>query len=99
MGQQRVLRGGSWLGRPENLRSAYRGWGYAGYRLLNLGFRLAQDVVEPDWRVLRGGSWYGNPKNSCLADRIKINSLTRFYHTGFRLAQTLDAIGDNEDDN
>lgn len=38
-----VVRGGSWYGKPELLRSAYRYWFESDYRLNNLGFRLAQD--------------------------------------------------------
>jgi formylglycine-generating enzyme required for sulfatase activity len=38
----RVLRGGSWGGRPWGLRSAYRSGGTADYRLTDLGFRLAR---------------------------------------------------------
>lgn len=44
---QRVLRGGSWDGKPGNLRVSDRLWSLAGFRSLNfLGFRLAQDL-EP----------------------------------------------------
>jgi formylglycine-generating enzyme required for sulfatase activity len=41
---QRVIRGGSWLSNPEYLRASSRGWGFADYRLNNIGFRLAQDL-------------------------------------------------------
>jgi len=40
----RVFRGGSWGDRPEFLRSSFRVGETAGYRLFNLGFRLAQDL-------------------------------------------------------
>ena len=43
----RVLRGGSWINKPEDLRVSYRGRYYAGTRNYSfLGFRLAQDVSE-----------------------------------------------------
>jgi formylglycine-generating enzyme required for sulfatase activity len=41
---RRVVRGGSWGDVPEFLRSAYRYRYFAGYRNINLGFRLAQDL-------------------------------------------------------
>jgi formylglycine-generating enzyme required for sulfatase activity/serine/threonine protein kinase len=40
---QRVLRGGSWLSRPDALRSAYRFRNSTTVRNNDLGFRLAQD--------------------------------------------------------
>tara|TARA_R110000751_G_scaffold55346_3_gene118754 strand:- start:81101 stop:83380 length:2280 start_codon:yes stop_codon:yes gene_type:complete len=40
---QRVLRGGSWLSRPDALRSAYRFRNSINVRNNDLGFRLAQD--------------------------------------------------------
>ena len=40
---RRVLRGGSWLGGADWLRSSYRYWNPAGGRGDNFGFRLAQD--------------------------------------------------------
>ncbi len=43
-GGLRVLRGGSWSGRLERLRSAARDWGLPGYRFNFVGFRLAQDL-------------------------------------------------------
>ena len=42
----RVLRGGSWDSVPWGIRSAYRSDGYAGKRMDNVGFRLAQDMPE-----------------------------------------------------
>jgi formylglycine-generating enzyme required for sulfatase activity len=42
---KRVVRGGSWSYNPHSLRSAYRGWNYAGDRNLNLGFRLARTLA------------------------------------------------------
>ena len=41
---RRVLRGGAWDGLPGDLRSANRGWFFAGDRLNYIGFRLAQDL-------------------------------------------------------
>jgi len=41
---RRVVRGGSWGGAPEDVRSAYRYRLVADNRSLNLGFRLAQDL-------------------------------------------------------
>ncbi len=40
---RRVLRGGSWISKPRNLRSAIRDRNTATYRGINVGFRLAQD--------------------------------------------------------
>ena len=40
----RVLRGGSWLNRPGDLRSADRNWDRPHNRDTGLGFRLAQDL-------------------------------------------------------
>lgn len=41
---RRVLRGGSWGGRPETLRSAFRIRNYADNRFWDIGFRLARDL-------------------------------------------------------
>ena len=40
----RVLRGGSWLNRPRNLRSADRLWGSPDYRYFYVGFRVARTL-------------------------------------------------------
>ena len=40
----RVLRGSSWFINPIGLRSANRGWYFAGYRDYNNGFRLAKTL-------------------------------------------------------
>ena len=39
-----VVRGGSWFHIPRFLRSAFRGWDSPSYRILNVGFRLVQDL-------------------------------------------------------
>jgi formylglycine-generating enzyme required for sulfatase activity len=40
---QRVLRGGSWVVSPRDLRAAARDWGYWGiFRFGNIGFRVAR---------------------------------------------------------
>ena len=39
-----VVRGGSWDVKPGYLRSAYRYRYFRGLRIINLGFRLAQDI-------------------------------------------------------
>ncbi|MGQ0555423.1 MAG: SUMF1/EgtB/PvdO family nonheme iron enzyme [Nitrospiraceae bacterium] len=41
---QRVIRGGSWLNRPEVLRASSRFRYTTDYRFYNLGFRLVQDL-------------------------------------------------------
>jgi formylglycine-generating enzyme required for sulfatase activity len=41
---RRVSRGGSWLGKPEFLRSAYRGWGSIVYWNSGAGFRVARTL-------------------------------------------------------
>ena len=41
---RRVLRGGSWIDVPKNLRVSYRGRYYEGNRHDYIGFRLAQDL-------------------------------------------------------
>lgn len=41
---RRVLRGGSWGGRPESLRASDRGWLSPGDRSSYIGFRLVQDL-------------------------------------------------------
>ena len=40
---RQVLRGGSWFNEPGWVRSAFRNWNGAGFRLNYLGFRLVQD--------------------------------------------------------
>lgn len=44
----RVVRGGSWDGRPGILRSAYRVRNYPAIRLDDIGFRLARTVLPPE---------------------------------------------------
>jgi formylglycine-generating enzyme required for sulfatase activity len=46
-GGRRVVRGGSWISVPQDLRSADRGRYYTGYRNGNLGFRLGRTLVTP----------------------------------------------------
>ena len=40
----RVLRGGSWVNGPENLRSSVRYWNGAVKRYSNCGFRIARTL-------------------------------------------------------
>ncbi len=42
---RRVLRGGSWLFVPRNLRSAFRNWNTTGIRFSNYGFRVARTLT------------------------------------------------------
>lgn len=41
---QRVIRGGSWIDRPETMRASYRSKNSTGLRHSGIGFRLAQDL-------------------------------------------------------
>ena len=41
---RRVLRGSFWYSGPEDLRSAYRGWGSTGGRGNGNGFRIARTL-------------------------------------------------------
>ena len=43
---RRVIRSGSWHGKPGDLRSANRFWYGAGFRNNNLGFRIARTLEE-----------------------------------------------------
>jgi formylglycine-generating enzyme required for sulfatase activity len=43
----RVIRGGSWLGDPSNLRAAERTWAF-GDDFIGIGFRLARSLNGPD---------------------------------------------------
>jgi formylglycine-generating enzyme required for sulfatase activity len=40
-----VVRGGSWVGEPRVLRSAFRGWGPVDVRLSRLGFRVGRTLT------------------------------------------------------
>ena len=42
---ERVLRGGSWIGTPGNLRSAFRFWSSTGIRFNFIGFRVARTLT------------------------------------------------------
>lgn len=43
----KVLRGGSWSNHSEFLRAAIRSWGWAGYRLDGIGFRVCAAPLIP----------------------------------------------------
>jgi len=45
-GSYRVGRGGGWVSSPRNCRSADRNGGTPGYRIINLGFRVASSSVD-----------------------------------------------------
>lgn len=57
----RVLRGGSWLYGPHNMRCAYRPADVpVGYNS-HFGLRPVAKAILPDERrVLRGGSWFSD---------------------------------------
>jgi formylglycine-generating enzyme required for sulfatase activity/uncharacterized caspase-like protein len=42
--RNRILRGGSWINTPRNLRSANRFWSLSGHRNNDIGFRLAKTL-------------------------------------------------------
>ncbi len=50
-GEQRVIRGGSWLNHADNCRSAQRNARHPGNRNDNLGFRLARARKGAGWRL------------------------------------------------
>ena len=43
---RRVVRGGSWDGKPNDVRAANRDWYTTGFRNNNLGFRIARNLPE-----------------------------------------------------
>jgi formylglycine-generating enzyme required for sulfatase activity len=43
--RRRVVRGGSWIDLPRNLRSAIRNWDTSGYRDVDLGFRVGRTLT------------------------------------------------------
>ena len=43
---RRVIRGGSWHGKPDHVRSANRFWYATSFRNNNLGFRIARTIEE-----------------------------------------------------
>ena len=43
--KRRVVRGGSWINRPQFLRAAFRVWNAPGYRSANFGFRVARALA------------------------------------------------------
>jgi formylglycine-generating enzyme required for sulfatase activity len=47
-GDARVLRGGSWYGNPDAVRSAVRNWNDPGERVDNVGFRLVSSGPMAD---------------------------------------------------
>ena len=44
--ETRVLRGGSWVSRPRNLRAAIRSWVTPGVRFIFIGFRVARTLTS-----------------------------------------------------
>jgi formylglycine-generating enzyme required for sulfatase activity len=44
---RRVLRGGSWISDPDNLRSAFRYWLNPDVRITGIGFRVARTLLPP----------------------------------------------------
>ena len=51
-GENRVLRGGSWINNGRNVRSAYRNFNDPGNRNFNIGFRLARAQDSAGWLCL-----------------------------------------------
>ncbi|MEM9291588.1 MAG: SUMF1/EgtB/PvdO family nonheme iron enzyme [Acidobacteriota bacterium] len=66
-GENRVLRGGSWINNARNLRAAYRNGNHPSNRNSNIGFRLSRARGQPEapWTrscagplvPLAGGKW------------------------------------------
>ena len=86
----RVLRGGSWGGKPGNLRAAYRVRGTTGKRNNNIGFRVARTLADGS-RCSQGGAGRANERPGTvmmkmggvpLAPRERRRSASR-YRQGF----------------
>ena len=85
MSSRRVLRGGSWVSKPQLARTANRFRVDSTFRDDNFGFRL---VREPEsLSVIRGGAWGNYPVDARPANRINSVSTGRSYDLGFRLVR------------
>lgn len=80
-----VLRGGSWINYPEVLRSAFRDFGLAGYRIDFRGFRVVKEEKSDLYRALRGGSWLNLPRFLRSAYRGIWYADDRDFTGGFRV--------------
>jgi len=86
--EHRAIRGGSWWDTSVNCRAARRSWAEPGYRLVDLGFRVAsspQDQDSAKTRVFRGGSWGLSSARCRASHRGWFNPVFRYDGLGFRV--------------
>ena len=94
-GSNRVFRGGSWYGRPQVARVAFRYDNAPGIRLNSLGVRLVEEPAEEEppssrdgsARVILGSSWYKHPQFARAAARGSSAPGNRYTSFGVRLVE------------
>ena len=92
-GSNRVIRGGSWVGVPQNARVAARSRDDPGSRVNYLGLRFMRRVYMSFWivsrpsRVNRGGSWLVAPQYAWVALRDYDGPGFRYDSLGVRLVR------------
>ena len=95
-GSSRVIRGGSWIGRPANVRVASRYFFRPDYRLYDIGFRLARAIISPEkQRELE--TWNKIPKNdlSSLEGYIRDNTQSSFVEEAQHLIASIQKARDH----
>jgi formylglycine-generating enzyme required for sulfatase activity len=89
-----IIRGGSWVTRPQFCRSAFRYVYHPDSRFNNCGFRICCSkppnpfklFLQKMYKIIRGGGWYFPPQGCRLAYRYWSYPVDRNFSWGFRIA-------------